>query len=53
VVNRFSKIAHFIACKKISNAINVTQLYFREIYRLHALLLSIVSYRDTQFLIHF
>jgi hypothetical protein len=53
VVDRFSKIVHFIACKKTVNVINVVQLYFREVYRLHGLPLSIVFDHDTRFLSHF
>jgi hypothetical protein len=47
VDDQFSKMAHFIACKKTVDVVNVAQLYFCEVYRLHGLPLSIVSDRDT------
>ncbi|OMO97609.1 Zinc finger, CCHC-type [Corchorus capsularis] len=35
--NRFSKMAHFIACTKTNDAINVANLIFKEIVRLHGM----------------
>ena len=53
IVDMFFKMAHFIPCKKVDDACNVTNLFFKEIMRLHGLTRSIVSDRDKKFLSHF
>ena len=52
VVDTLSIMAHFIACKKTSDAMRVEELFFSKIVRLHGVPKTITSYRNTQLLGH-
>jgi hypothetical protein len=53
VVDRFSKLAHFVPYSKTIDAINVVDFYFKEIVKLHGISKTITSDRDLKFIGHF
>ena len=53
VVERFSKMTHFIPCTKTIDIFKVVKLYFDEIVKLYGLPQTIVSDRDVRFISYF
>ena len=53
MIERFSKMAYFILCKKTGDIVHIAKKKFIEVVRLHGLPRSIVLDRDTKFVEYF
>lgn len=53
IVDRLTKSAHFLAIKATHSMEDLAKLYIKEIVRLHGVLISIVSNRDSRYTSHF
>ena len=53
IVDRLTKLAHFLVVRMTFTMEEFCRLYVHEIVRLHRVLVSIISYRDPRFTTHF
>jgi hypothetical protein len=49
VIDNLSKFAHFIPVKSTFKAINITEIFMKEIFRLHGIPKMVISDRDVKF----
>jgi hypothetical protein len=53
IVDRLTKMRHYVPCYMTDNAEDVSRIFIREIYCLHSALVSVVSDRDIRFVNEF
>ena len=53
IIDKFSKMEYFISCHKIDDVMNITDLFFRKIVRLHGVSMDIVFDQDVKVLSYF
>ena len=49
VIDKLSKVAHFIPVKSTYKAVNIADIFLKEIFRLHGIPKAIISDRDVKF----
>lgn len=49
VVDKLSKVVHFIHIKSTYKAINIVEIFMKEIFRIHGIPKTIISDRDAKF----
>ena len=49
VINKLSKVAHFINVKSIYKAMNIANIFLKDIFRLHRIPKAIISDRYAKF----
>ena len=49
VIDKLSKSAHFILVKSTFKAINIAEIFMKEIFRLHGIPKMVISDRDVKF----
>ena len=49
VIDKMSKVAHFIPMKSTYKAVNIADIFLKEIFRLHGIPKVIISYQDVKF----
>ena len=49
VVDKFSKVAHFIPVKLTYKEVHIADIFLKEIFRFHGIHKAIISDRDTNF----
>ena len=53
VVDELSNYAHFITVKSTSKAVNVVEIFLKEIFRLHGVPKMVIFYQDVKFTSNF
>ena len=49
VIDKLSKFSHFIPVKSTFKAINIAEIFMKEIFRLHGIPKMVISDRDVKF----